>query len=75
MCGTPNYISPEIVSRVPYGLSSDVWSLGCMMYTLLTGSPPFQVLLINVEWCRKKYTGKGVKGRLYPSYLFIFGGM
>ena len=42
MCGTPNYISPEIVSRLPYGLSSDVWSLGCMMVTLLTGSPPFQ---------------------------------
>ncbi|KAJ3350144.1 Serine/threonine-protein kinase plk4 [Kappamyces sp. JEL0680] len=42
MCGTPNYISPEIVSRLPYGLSSDVWSLGCMLVTLLTGSPPFQ---------------------------------
>lgn len=45
MCGTPNYISPEIVSRMPYGLSSDVWSLGCMLVTLLTGSPPFQVFL------------------------------
>jgi serine/threonine protein kinase len=43
MCGTPNYLSPEIVSRLPYGLSSDVWSLGCMMVTLLTGNPPFQV--------------------------------
>ncbi|KAJ2997891.1 hypothetical protein HDV02_005076 [Globomyces sp. JEL0801] len=41
-CGTPNYISPEIVSRLPYGLASDVWSFGCMMVTLLTGSPPFQ---------------------------------
>lgn len=39
--GTPNYISPEIVSRQPYGLSADVWSLGCMMVTMLTGSPPF----------------------------------
>ncbi|KAJ3314741.1 hypothetical protein HDV04_005747 [Boothiomyces sp. JEL0838] len=42
MCGTPNYISPEIVSRNPYGLSSDVWAVGCLMVTLLTGSPPFQ---------------------------------
>ncbi|KAJ3412208.1 hypothetical protein HDV05_001118 [Chytridiales sp. JEL 0842] len=41
MCGTPNYISPEIVSRQPYGLSSDVWSLGCLMVTMLTGKPPF----------------------------------
>ncbi|KAJ3123831.1 hypothetical protein HK098_001622 [Nowakowskiella sp. JEL0407] len=42
MCGTPNYISPEIVSRQPYGLTSDVWSLGCMLVTLLTGTPPFE---------------------------------
>ncbi|KAI9352024.1 kinase-like domain-containing protein, partial [Obelidium mucronatum] len=41
MCGTPNYISPEIVSRQPYGLSSDLWSLGCMLVTILTGKPPF----------------------------------
>ncbi|KAI8591672.1 hypothetical protein BDZ88DRAFT_487338 [Geranomyces variabilis] len=42
MCGTPNYISPEIISRLPYGLTSDVWSLGCMVVTLLTGKPPFE---------------------------------
>ncbi|TPX56203.1 hypothetical protein PhCBS80983_g04689 [Powellomyces hirtus] len=42
MCGTPNYISPEIVSRLPYGLTSDVWSLGCMVVTVLTGTPPFE---------------------------------
>ncbi|RKP02758.1 hypothetical protein CXG81DRAFT_10449, partial [Caulochytrium protostelioides] len=42
LCGTPNYISPEIVSRQPYGLASDLWSLGCMFFTLLTGHPPFE---------------------------------
>ncbi|KAJ3226639.1 Serine/threonine-protein kinase plk4 [Clydaea vesicula] len=42
LCGTPNYISPEIVKRQPYGLASDAWSLGCMIVTLLTGSPPFE---------------------------------
>lgn len=41
MCGTPNYISPEIVSRQPYGLSADLWSLGCLFVTMITGSPPF----------------------------------
>ena len=41
MCGTPNYISPEIITRLPYGLASDVWSVGCMFFTILTGRPPF----------------------------------
>ncbi|XP_061441060.1 serine/threonine-protein kinase PLK4 isoform X1 [Rhineura floridana] len=41
MCGTPNYISPEIATRSAHGLESDVWSLGCMFFTLLAGRPPF----------------------------------
>lgn len=41
MCGTPNYISPEVASREVHGLPADVWGLGCMLYTLLVGSPPF----------------------------------
>lgn len=41
MCGTPNYIAPEIAGRGAHGLESDVWSLGCMLYTMLVGKPPF----------------------------------
>lgn len=41
LCGTPNYISPEVASRASHGLPVDVWGLGCMMYTLLVGKPPF----------------------------------
>ncbi|KAK3099608.1 hypothetical protein FSP39_006997 [Pinctada imbricata] len=41
MCGTPNYISPEIATRSAHGLEADVWSLGCMLYTFLVGKPPF----------------------------------
>lgn len=41
MCGTPNYISPEVASRSSHGLPADVWGLGCMLYTLLVGKPPF----------------------------------
>ena len=33
----------EVASRGPHGLESDVWSLGCMLYTLFTGRPPFDV--------------------------------
>ncbi|KAI3659895.1 hypothetical protein MP638_003395 [Amoeboaphelidium occidentale] len=42
MCGTPNFVSPEMLSRQPYGLASDVWALGCLFYTLLCGRTPFE---------------------------------
>jgi serine/threonine protein kinase len=42
-CGTPNYISPEILAHEQYGLESDIWSLGCIFLSLLSGSPPFAV--------------------------------
>lgn len=41
LCGTPNYISPEVASRSAHGLPADVWGLGCTLYTLLVGCPPF----------------------------------
>ncbi|TDG42085.1 hypothetical protein AWZ03_011487 [Drosophila navojoa] len=41
MCGTPNYISPEVVSHMSHGLPADLWGVGCMLYTLLVGRPPF----------------------------------
>jgi len=41
LCGTPNYIAPEIAGRNSHGLESDVWSLGCLLYTFLVGNPPF----------------------------------
>lgn len=42
MCGTPNFISPEVASRGSHGLEADVWGLGCLLYTLLVGRPPFE---------------------------------
>ncbi|XP_068908710.1 serine/threonine-protein kinase PLK4 [Tenebrio molitor] len=41
VCGTPNFISPEVLSRTSHGLEADVWGLGCLLYNLLVGSPPF----------------------------------
>lgn len=43
LCGTPNYISPEVASRSSHGLKTDNWSLGCLLYTLLVGRPPFDM--------------------------------
>lgn len=39
-CGTPNYMPPEMVRKQRYSFKVDVWSLGCVAYTMLVGSPP-----------------------------------
>ncbi|XP_023654437.1 serine/threonine-protein kinase PLK3 isoform X2 [Paramormyrops kingsleyae] len=44
ICGTPNYIAPEVLNRQGHGPESDIWALGCVMYTLLVGNPPFETL-------------------------------
>ncbi|TRY88893.1 hypothetical protein DNTS_021987 [Danionella cerebrum] len=42
ICGTPNYLSPEVLNKQGHGWESDVWALGCIMYTMLLGKPPFE---------------------------------
>lgn len=39
--GTPEYIAPEILRGESQSLDCDVWSLGVMMFTMLTGESPF----------------------------------
>jgi len=60
-CGTVGYTAPEIVKDERYSKSVDMWALGCVLYTLLCGFPPFYDESIEI------LTEKVAKG----SYTFL----
>ncbi|XP_044115759.1 ribosomal protein S6 kinase beta-2 isoform X3 [Neovison vison] len=63
-CGTIEYMAPEILVRSGHNRAVDWWSLGALMYDMLTGSPPF------TAENRKKTMDKIIKGKLaLPPYL------
>jgi polo-like kinase 1 len=58
LCGTPNYIAPEILRSTGHSYEVDVWSIGVIFYTLLIGTPPF-------ETSNVKETYKNIKENNY----------
>ena len=40
-CGTPEYLSPEMVKKLPHDYRVDIWSLGVLLFECLAGYPPF----------------------------------
>ncbi|XP_030791159.1 serine/threonine-protein kinase ULK4 isoform X2 [Rhinopithecus roxellana] len=39
--GSPIYTAPEVVRGADFSISSDLWSLGCLLYEMFSGKPPF----------------------------------
>ncbi|XP_078492589.1 serine/threonine-protein kinase PLK1 [Ciona intestinalis] len=54
LCGTPNYIAPEVLGKKGHSYEVDIWSLGCIMYTLLIGKPPFETTSLKETYSRIK---------------------
>ncbi|KAI0877625.1 hypothetical protein GGS24DRAFT_447028 [Hypoxylon argillaceum] len=56
LCGTPNYIAPEILEKGRKGHDHmvDIWSLGIIMFAMLTSKPPFQSSTTNEIYRRAR---------------------
>ena len=63
--GTPYYASPEVWKDQPYDMKSDIWSLGCVLYEMITLKPPFRAS--DMQGLYKKVL-KGIYPRIPAGY-------
>ncbi|XP_041359084.1 serine/threonine-protein kinase PLK1-like [Gigantopelta aegis] len=52
VCGTPNYIAPEVLQKKGHSFEADIWATGCIMYALLVGKPPFETATLKETYYR-----------------------
>lgn len=66
MCGTLDYLPPEMVDGTSYNDSVDQWCLGILCYEFLVGNPPFESE--NTESTYKKISRLDI---VYPKHLSV----
>ncbi|KAJ8001322.1 hypothetical protein DPEC_G00168340 [Dallia pectoralis] len=66
LCGTPNYIAPEVLCKKGHSFEVDIWSLGCILYTLLVGKPPFETSCLKETYNRIKKNNYTIPWHINP---------
>jgi polo-like kinase 1 len=67
ICGTPNYIAPEILeAKQGHSYEVDVWSLGVILYTMMIGKPPFETSDVKTTYRRIR-----MNAYTFPDHIVI----
>jgi len=66
-CGTPVYMAPEVIQNHDYSQTCDIWSMGVIAYTLLSGKYPW---IANQEQDLYKKIKKGIPKQDYDKKIF-----
>lgn len=72
-CGTPEYMVPEILLRKVYGLEVDWWTLGALLFEMLTGLPPFYDTEVQTMYHRILHQPLNTAGLSPPAQLLLQG--
>ena len=75
LCGTPIYLSPEVINQKGHDEKVDIWCIGVLIFELTTGKSPFQgdnitnlkknILLLNINWPKDiKYEEKDLISKI-----------
>ena len=54
ICGTPNYIAPEVINSSGHSYEVDIWAIGIIIYALLVGRPPFETRDVKTTYSKIK---------------------
>lgn len=66
LCGTPNYIAPEMLNKRGHSFEVDIWAIGCILFTLLVGKPPFETQSLKETYAKIKKNEYHTPSRVSP---------
>ena len=52
ICGTPNYLAPEMLCVEGHNFGVDLWAIGVLIYAMLLGKPPFETMNLKMTYNR-----------------------